>query len=343
MTKALSTLPPTFTAKTARSLGVHPRDLYAWRDAGDIHELSRGVFRKSDAPAPTYPDLLAVALRTPRAVVCGLSAAVVHDLTDELVPGVQIAVPKGAWVPKIDYPPTTVFRFVLDTFDVGLTTIEAAPGEPVRAYDAARTVVATPKRQDASNNIIRPANANPTHDRASTTNELHPKTLPPTSCVEIRANGDSQLLLVGGSQQRRRNHSSRLARPNLNPAHRKSHPTWGANTHPPACLPDTAVPFGVLATTLHSYYDMSMERVIHGRVVSEAEVNQWVAEAETGYDVEVLKARVGRPARSGEAAQVVPVRLTTKELDALMARAERENLNRSEAIRAALASWTHVA
>jgi hypothetical protein len=141
MTRLLSALPPTFVAKTARSLGVHPRDLYAWRDAGDIRELSRGVFRKSDAPVPTYPDLLAVALRAPRAVVCGLSAAVVHDLTDELVPGVQVAVPKGAWAPKIDYPPTSVFRFAPDTFDVGVTAVEAAPGEPVRVYDAARTVV----------------------------------------------------------------------------------------------------------------------------------------------------------------------------------------------------------
>ncbi|MDR0283314.1 MAG: hypothetical protein LBI33_00255 [Propionibacteriaceae bacterium] len=141
MAKTLSALPPTFVAKAARSLGVHPRELYAWRDAGDIRELSRGVFRRSDAPVPTYPDLLAMASRAPRAVVCGLSAAVVHDLTDELVPRVQIAVPKGAWAPKIDYPPTTVFRFASETFEVGLTTVEAAPDEPVRVYDAARTVV----------------------------------------------------------------------------------------------------------------------------------------------------------------------------------------------------------
>ena len=137
MSQELRLMPPTFTAKTARMLGVHPRDLYAWRDAGQVHELSRGVFRRSDAPAPTFPDLLAVALRAPRAVVACLSAAVVHDLTDELVAGAQIAVPKGAWAPQIDYPPITVFRFSADTFEVGLTTVEAAPGEPVRVYDAA--------------------------------------------------------------------------------------------------------------------------------------------------------------------------------------------------------------
>lgn len=80
---------------------------------------------------------------------------------------------------------------------------------------------------------------------------------------------------------------------------------------------------------------------IHGREVSEAEVDQWVEEAEAGYDVDELKTRMGRPARGAEASQVIPVRLTVEELAAVMARAEREHLNRSEAIRAALAAWSH--
>ena len=133
-------LPPIFTTKTARDLGVHPRELYAWRDAGEIIELSRGVFRRADAPPASYPDILAVAYRTPRAVVCCLSAAVVHDLTDELPRSVQVAVPKGSHPPQIGYPPATVFRFDAGTFELGLSAFDAAPGERVRVYDAARTV-----------------------------------------------------------------------------------------------------------------------------------------------------------------------------------------------------------
>lgn len=86
-----------------------------------------------------------------------------------------------------------------------------------------------------------------------------------------------------------------------------------------------------------------MVRKMHGREVSEAEIDRWVEEAEAGYDVEELKSRMGRPARGAEASQVVPVRLTVEELAAVMARAEREHLNRSEAIRAALAAWSHAA
>ena len=77
--------------------------------------------------------------------------------------------------------------------------------------------------------------------------------------------------------------------------------------------------------------------------VAEADPGDGVAEAEVGYDVDELRARWGRAPRGAAAAQVVPVRLTAEELAAVMSRAEREGLNRSEAIRAALAAWSHVA
>ncbi len=141
MRSPVDTLPDTFTTGTARGLGIHSRDLYAWRDAGDIVELSRGVFRRAGAPEASWPDLLAVAYRAPRAIVCCVSAAMVHDLTDELPSAVQIAVPTPAHAPRIAYPPTAVLRFDERTFELGLSAVEAAPGESIRIYDPARTVV----------------------------------------------------------------------------------------------------------------------------------------------------------------------------------------------------------
>ncbi len=138
---AISDLPPTFTTETALAGGISPRDLYAARDAGEIVELSRGVFRQSHAPAAGLPDLLAVTYRSPRAIVCLLSAAAVHDLTDEIPPAVQIAVPKSSHPPRITFPPTTVFRFDPSTFELGLSHVEAAPHEPVRIYGPERTVI----------------------------------------------------------------------------------------------------------------------------------------------------------------------------------------------------------
>ncbi|GAB3769211.1 type IV toxin-antitoxin system AbiEi family antitoxin domain-containing protein [Microlunatus parietis] len=134
-------LPDTFTTATALARGVHPRDLYRARDSGAVIELSRGVFRRADAPPASYPDLLAVAYRAPRAIVCCVSAAAVYDLTDVIPPRVQIAVTTADRPPRIAYPAVEVFRFGTDTFELGLTTVEAAPDESVRIYDPTRTVV----------------------------------------------------------------------------------------------------------------------------------------------------------------------------------------------------------
>lgn len=41
----------------------------------------------------------------------------------------------------IAHPPVMVFRFEEASFKLGLTSFEAGPGEPVRIYDPARTVV----------------------------------------------------------------------------------------------------------------------------------------------------------------------------------------------------------
>jgi predicted transcriptional regulator of viral defense system len=133
-------LPSTFTTETALARGIHPRTLYAARDSGAIAELSHGVFRRADAPPASFPDLLAVTYRNSRAIVCLLSAAAVHDLTDEIPPAVQIAVPRPSRPPRISFPPTEVLRFEPSTFELGLTYLEAAPGEPIRIYDPARTV-----------------------------------------------------------------------------------------------------------------------------------------------------------------------------------------------------------
>ena len=141
MAMTVMELPATFTTQTALRRGLHPRTLYQLRDEGEVFEISRGVFRRADAPDASLPDLLAVAYRVPTAIVCCVSALAVHALTDEIPRSVQIAVPRSQRPPRIDYPPTEVFRFDTATFTLGLSAVEAAPGEHVRIYSAERTVV----------------------------------------------------------------------------------------------------------------------------------------------------------------------------------------------------------
>ncbi len=79
--------------------------------------------------------------------------------------------------------------------------------------------------------------------------------------------------------------------------------------------------------------------------MTDEQIQAWADEAEAGYDpTELPKARRGRPTVGEGPGTVVPVRLDAATLEALTARAEEEGLpNRSEAIRAAVRAWAHVA
>src|SRR5262245_15971860 len=92
-------------------VGVHPRTLYALRDAGHLEQVGRGLYRLASAPVPPHFDLVVVAARAPQAVVCLISALAFHELTDEIPHEVSIAVLRGATTPRIASPPVRVFHF----------------------------------------------------------------------------------------------------------------------------------------------------------------------------------------------------------------------------------------
>jgi predicted transcriptional regulator of viral defense system len=118
---------------------VHPRDLYALRDAGVLEQVSRGVFRLSDLPPFAEPDLVTVSLRVPKAVIALVSALHFHGLTTEIPHEVSIALPQGTSRPKLDWPPLRVYRFSGAMFTSGIETHER-DGIRLRVYGAAKTV-----------------------------------------------------------------------------------------------------------------------------------------------------------------------------------------------------------
>ena len=120
-------------------LGVHPRTLYALRDSGEIESVGRGLYRLSTSPPLSSPDLIPVAIRIPRAVVCLISALVHHGLTTQVPHAVDIALPSHAQIPRIDSIPLRVFWYSEPSFSAGIdvTTID---GIPVRIYSPEKTV-----------------------------------------------------------------------------------------------------------------------------------------------------------------------------------------------------------
>jgi predicted transcriptional regulator of viral defense system len=123
----------------AVGFGVHPRTLYAMRDAGKVEQLGRGLYRLADLPPLGNPDLVAVACRVPRGVICLLSALSVHEITTQIPHEVYLALKRGAEPPRLEHIPVRVFWFTGKAFTEGIETREL-DGIDVRVYGAAKTV-----------------------------------------------------------------------------------------------------------------------------------------------------------------------------------------------------------
>lgn len=84
---------------------------------------------------------------------------------------------------------------------------------------------------------------------------------------------------------------------------------------------------------------------MHGKRVTDEQIQAWADEAEAGYDLADLpKPRRGRPPVGDGPGTVVPVRLDAATIAALSARAEAEGIaTRSDAIRAAVREWARSA
>lgn len=80
------------TIRTADALraGIHPRTLYQLRDAGELEQVSTGVYRLADQQPMTNDDIATVAARIPRAVICLISALAFHDITTQIRPTTDI-------------------------------------------------------------------------------------------------------------------------------------------------------------------------------------------------------------------------------------------------------------
>ncbi|HOX50024.1 MAG TPA: hypothetical protein PKY05_00950 [Fibrobacteria bacterium] len=80
-----------------------------------------------------------MAKRVPEAVFCLDSALYFHELGTRLPHQLMIAVPRKAWLPRIDHPPVRAFRMSGEAFHAGIEIHEAS-GTGLRVYGKAKTV-----------------------------------------------------------------------------------------------------------------------------------------------------------------------------------------------------------
>ena len=133
-----------------RSKGlVRPRDLIAKKIPRDyldrlhrrglVERISRGVYAWPGADLGENQTLAEAARQVPRGVICLLSALQFHGIGTQQPHEVWLAIPPGAWRPKLEYPKLHVVRFsgVAYSQDVEKQDLH---GVPIRVYSPAKTV-----------------------------------------------------------------------------------------------------------------------------------------------------------------------------------------------------------
>jgi predicted transcriptional regulator of viral defense system len=123
----------------ALSAGIHPKTLYDMRDSGALEVISRGVYRLADSPPLENPDLVTVAIRIPKGIICLISALAFYEMTTQIPHEVHVALSRGAEEPRLEFPPIRTYRFTGDAFTEGVN-IHDLDGVSVRVYCPEKTL-----------------------------------------------------------------------------------------------------------------------------------------------------------------------------------------------------------
>jgi len=127
--------------RTSRAIreGIHPRVLYAMRDSGVLELVSRGFYRLANSPPLGNPDLVTVAIRVPKGVICLISALAFHELTTQIPHEIHMALQRGSIKPRLEYPPIKTYRFTGKTYTEGIEEHDIE-GITVRIYNPEKTL-----------------------------------------------------------------------------------------------------------------------------------------------------------------------------------------------------------
>jgi predicted transcriptional regulator of viral defense system len=126
-------------SKELRELSLSRSHLWNLAQAGKIERVGHGLYRAKNSPISAHETLLEVAKRVPSGVLCLSSALRYHELTTENPFEIWLAIERGAWTPKIDFPPLRVIHFSKAAFEFGIET-HSVDGGSLRVYSPAKTV-----------------------------------------------------------------------------------------------------------------------------------------------------------------------------------------------------------
>lgn len=119
--------------------GIAPRTLYQMRETGAIVRESRGLYRLAETEPGAYFDLVQVALRIPKGVICLISALSFHALTTQIPHQVYVSLPINSEKPRLEYPPIRLFWLSPKVYSAGIEWHDL-DGISVKVYGIEKTI-----------------------------------------------------------------------------------------------------------------------------------------------------------------------------------------------------------
>lgn len=120
-----------------RAAGVTAATVSRMARNGEVLRLARGLYQLPDALLDANHSLAEVAKRSPRGVVCLVSALAFHGLTDQLPKQVWLAIGRKDWAPKS--ASTRIVRFTEGLLNESVET-HVIEGVSVKIFGIAKTI-----------------------------------------------------------------------------------------------------------------------------------------------------------------------------------------------------------
>lgn len=141
-------------------------------DQGLLQNTHRGLYTTSDAPIDAHVSLAEVAARSPKAVICLLSALRFHELTTENPSDVYVMLPVGTQRPRITNPRLEVFWASPVAYGAGIEEHKIS-GVKVKITSPTKTVVDCFKyRSKVGVNVAVEALRDAWHKKKATADEI---------------------------------------------------------------------------------------------------------------------------------------------------------------------------
>jgi hypothetical protein len=135
----LKQLGPVFRWRDAQWVGLSDPTMHRLLAEGRLERISHGLYLQAEAQV-TDLDLVVVAAANDRSTICLTSALARHDLTDQIPPRIDVALPRGTRPPKVSAP-VRWHRFASATFDLGRDVMTLDAGYTLGLYSPERSIV----------------------------------------------------------------------------------------------------------------------------------------------------------------------------------------------------------